>query len=213
MNYTQSRKRRPAQFELIAENSALDFINTLDNRFTEPKELLGSYADLVRFGEDSGILTLSDADDLLERSRNDPQKTSKALRKAAELRESMYAIFDAIVRKKRAPAAALATLNGHVQEAARQRQLVEVNGGFERHIEYRHSLDSLRWAIAIAAADLLTSDQLPFIHTCSSPTCQWFFLDTSKNHRRRWCDMKSCGNRAKVRRFYANQRKGAEARG
>ena len=56
-NHTQSRKRRPPQFELVAGNAGLDFINTLDDRFTEPKELLTSYADLIRFGEDSGILT------------------------------------------------------------------------------------------------------------------------------------------------------------
>jgi predicted RNA-binding Zn ribbon-like protein len=205
-----SRKRRAPQFELIAENAALDFINTLDDRFTEPKELLASYADLVRFGEDSGILTPGDADYLLEQSRTDREKANKALRKAVELRESMYTIFEAIVRKKRVPAAALATLNEHLREAAGQRQLVQISEAFERRIDYRESLDSLRWAVAIAAADLLASGQLPFTRTCSSPTCQWFFLDTSKNHRRRWCSMQSCGNRAKVRRFYANQRRTAK---
>jgi predicted RNA-binding Zn ribbon-like protein len=213
MNQLHSRKRRAPRFELIAENAALDFINTLDDRFTKPKELLASYADLVLFGEDSGILTPSDADYLLEQSRTGLEKANKALRKAVELRESMYAIFEAIVRKKRVPAAALATLNEHLHEAAGQRQLVQISEAFERRIDYRESLDSLRWAVAIAAADLLASGQLPFIRTCSSPTCQWFFLDTSKNHRRRWCDMRLCGNRAKVRRFYANQRKSAEARG
>jgi len=33
--------------------------------------------------------------------------------------------------------------------------------------------------------------------------CRWLFLDTSKNHTRRWCDMKVCGNRIKARRFKA----------
>jgi predicted RNA-binding Zn ribbon-like protein len=47
---------------------------------------------------------------------------------------------------------------------------------------------------------------LPFVRACSSKDCEWFFLDTSKNHHRRWCDMKRCGNRAKVRRFYAKKR-------
>jgi predicted RNA-binding Zn ribbon-like protein len=209
MNQTPSRKRRAPQFELVAGQAGLDFINTLDDRFTEPKELLASYANLVRFGEDSEILTPSDADDLFEQSLSKPEKAHKALRKAVELREAMYVIFEAIVKKKRVPAHALATLNEHFQEATSRRQLVHVNGGFQRRLDYRGSLDSIGWAIAITAADLLTSDQLPFVHTCSSPTCQWFFLDTSKNHRRRWCDMKACGNRAKVRRFYANRRKGS----
>jgi predicted RNA-binding Zn ribbon-like protein len=212
-NHTQSRKRQPPQFELVAGNAGLDFINTLDDRFTEPKELLTSYADLVRFGEDSEILTPSDADILLKQSGAEPEKAQKALRKAVELREAMYAIFEAIAKKKRVPIPALATLNEYIQEAAGRRQLKQANGRFERRLDYLGSLDSVSWAIALTAADLLTSDQLPFVHTCSSPTCQWFFLDTSKNHRRRWCDMKACGNRAKVRRFYANQKKHSQAHG
>jgi predicted RNA-binding Zn ribbon-like protein len=30
----------------------------------------------------------------------------------------------------------------------------------------------------------------------------WLFIDASKNATRRWCDMASCGNRAKARRHY-----------
>ena len=54
------------------------------------------------------------------------------------------------------------------------------------------------WPIARSAADLLASDQLAYVRACSSKVCEWFFLDTSKNHHRRWCDMTRCGNRAKV---------------
>jgi predicted RNA-binding Zn ribbon-like protein len=32
------------------------------------------------------------------------------------------------------------------------------------------------------------------------------FVDTSKNHSRRWCDMKVCGNRVKARKFYRRQK-------
>ena len=67
--------------------------------------------------------------------------------------------------------------------------------------------ESLLWPIARAAGDLLVSDQLPYVRTCVSKTCEWFFLDTSKSHHRRWCDMTRCGNRAKVQRFYARQKK------
>jgi predicted RNA-binding Zn ribbon-like protein len=62
------------------------------------------------------------------------------------------------------------------------------------------------WPTVRSAAELLASNNLPFVRACSSKTCQWFFLDTSKNHLRRWCSMKLCGNRAKVRKFYARQR-------
>jgi len=36
--------------------------------------------------------------------------------------------------------------------------------------------------------------------------CGWLFLDSSRNHTRRGCDMRVCGNRAKARRHYERQR-------
>src|SRR5664280_2943804 len=41
-----------------------------------------------------------------------------------------------------------------------------------------------------------------FIRECGAPDCEWLFLDQSRNGSRRWCDMKSCGNRQKARRHY-----------
>jgi hypothetical protein len=64
------------------------------------------------------------------------------------------------------------------------------------------------WLLAEAANDLLTSPQASHTRRCASSTCQWLFLDTSKNHTRRWCDMKVCGNRNKARRFHLRQAAG-----
>jgi predicted RNA-binding Zn ribbon-like protein len=70
-------------------------------------------------------------------------------------------------------------------------------------------LDSPLWPIARQAAELLVTEQRRRVHECAADDCRWLFLDTSKNRSRRWCDMKSCGNRAKVRSFYERQRAGA----
>ena len=51
------------------------------------------------------------------------------------------------------------------------------------------------WAIAKSAMELLTSPDVQHVRACQSDTCRWVFLVTSKNHSRRWCDMKICGNR------------------
>ena len=52
-----------------------------------------------------------------------------------------------------------------------------------------------------ADAELLASEQqLAHLRQCCGDNCGWLFLDSSKNHSRRWCDMRDCGNRAKVRR-------------
>jgi predicted RNA-binding Zn ribbon-like protein len=201
-------RRRPPRFDLIAGNVCLDFVNTLDDRYIKPKELLESYVDLARFAEDTGILNSRQVDFLYERSAADPERAEQTLIWGRELREAIHDVFFAIMNKRAVPPAALARLNADVQAAAGHMQLVPAKGGFEWKFDDVNDLDSVLWPIARAAGDLLASDQLPYVRACFSKTCEWFFLDTSKNHHRRWCDMTRCGNRAKVRSFYARQKKG-----
>jgi predicted RNA-binding Zn ribbon-like protein len=201
-------RRRPPRFDLIAGNLSLDFVNTLDDRHIKPKELLGTYLDLARFGEDTGLLSERQADRLYERSYLEPDHAQEALLWGRQLREAIHDVFWAIMNKRPVPAAALARLNADAQTAAGHMRLVAAKGGgFEWSFDDFGDFDSLLWPIARAAADLLASDLLPYVRACSSKTCEWFFLDTSKNHHRRWCDMTRCGNRAKVQRFYARKKK------
>ena len=199
-------RRRPPRFELIAGNVALDFANTLDDRHTKPKELLNSYIDLARFGEDTGLLTPSQVDRLFERSYIEPDEAEKALRWARELREAIHDVFWAVINGRPAPPAALARLNAYTQSAAEHLRLTQVGDGFEWRFDDLGTFDGILWPIARAATELLASDQLPLVRACADKGCEWFFLDTSKNHQRRWCDMTKCGNRAKVRKFYARQK-------
>jgi predicted RNA-binding Zn ribbon-like protein len=67
-------------------------------------------------------------------------------------------------------------------------------------------LDRVTWWVARSAAELLTSKNLTFVRECASYDCGWLFLDTTKNRSRRWCDMRTCGNRAKSRRHYERRR-------
>jgi len=198
--------RRPPRFELVGDNLALDFVNTLDDRHTQPKDLLATYADLLRFGEDSGAIDPGLFDRLLERSHLVQHKTQEILQQARELREIIHDVFWAVINRRPVPAAALAKLNAAAVTAAGHMHLVPVKDGFEWRFDDFGAWDAMLWPIARSAAELLASDQLPYVHACSSKTCQWLFLDTSKNHRRRWCDMTNCGNRAKVNRFYSRKR-------
>ncbi len=202
--------RRPPRFDLIAGNVPLDFVNTLDDRHTQPKELLEHYDDLARFGEDTGLLDPIQADRLVKRSSKFPELAEEALRRAKQLREAIHDVFWALINHRAVPAAALATLNADARIAAAHLHLVTINGAFEWRFDDLDDFDIFLWQIARSAVDLLASDQLPFVRACSSKECEWFFLDTSKNHHRRWCDMKRCGNRAKVRKFYAKNKTTSE---
>lgn len=184
-------------------------MNTLDDRFSDaPKEFLKDYVDLARFLEDTGTLTSPIADRLITRSMLYREEAGRALDSAIQLREAISDIFYAVVRKKPVPAASLATLNQHVQEAAQHLEIVRGKHGFEWRFDTRsEDLLTPLWLIARDAAELLASERMDFVRTCASRTCEWLFLDESKNHRRRWCDMTKCGNRAKVKRFYVRQKR------
>jgi predicted RNA-binding Zn ribbon-like protein len=210
--YTDTvKRRRPARFELIAGAVCLDFINTLDDRFmAEPKELLQRYVDLARFSEDTGTLPDVQVDRLMKRSIQNPEEAQRALTSAIRLREAMSEIFYARAQGKPIPAMALIILNQHVQESAQHLKLLPGKDRFDWTFEFdTEDLFAPLWPIARDAAQLLASDQLEFVRACASKKCEWLFLDESKNHRRRWCDMTKCGNRAKVKRFYTRKKKAA----
>ena len=99
-------RRRPPRFDLIAGNVCLDFVNTLDDRYTKPKELLETYIDLVRFGEDTGVLDSRQVDHLFERGQSDPDRAQKVLGWARELREAIHDVFRALMDKKSSSAGA-----------------------------------------------------------------------------------------------------------
>jgi predicted RNA-binding Zn ribbon-like protein len=217
MTETRPGRRGPPFFELLG-NVCLDFINTLDDRPSgEPKELLKNYYDLARFGEDAGILTPEQLDFFYEQVHLMPDEAEEALRRAINLREALYAIFSALLNKQTAPQLAMDRLNTNLHDAALHSRLVQpktaqtempqVEGRLEWRFDAMTSkFNAMLWPIARAAAGLLASSDVALVRACSSPTCQWLFLDTSKNHQRRWCSMKQCGNRAKVRRFYAKKK-------
>ena len=209
MAQTKTPRHRPPQFDLVGGSVPLDFINTLDDRFTsEPKELLKSYADLARFAEDTRILEPPEAGHFSHLSQQSPREAERALRAAIELREAMFEVIWAIVRHKAVPRTALRKLNEYLQRSAQHSSLVQAKEKFEWRFNVTpDNFEAPLWPIARAAAELLSSDHLEFVRACASETCQWLFLDLSKNHRRRWCDMTKCGNRAKVRSFYARQKK------
>jgi len=146
-------------------------------------------------------------DRLMTRSMQNPEGAERALASAIELREAISDIFYARVKNKPVPAAGLSILNAHVRDAAQHLRLVSGKERFAWTFDAdTHDLLAPLWPIARDAAQLLASDQLPFVRPCASKTCEWLFLDESKNHRRRWCDMTKCGNRAKARSFYKRQK-------
>jgi predicted RNA-binding Zn ribbon-like protein len=200
-------------YQIIAGHPALDFVNTLDNRFSEdgPRELVNSYSDLLSFSRQAGLLGASQVNALAAREesvKSHSAKAAGALRAARELREGLAAILYTTLNEPRQPAPQdLKTLERHFLRADEHRELVWSGDADEapraqwQWGAFASELELPVWALARSAASLLTSAAMDHVRMCSSETCRWLFYDTSKNHSRRWCDMKVCGNRMKARRF------------
>ncbi len=197
------------EFELSGGALCLDFANTLGDRPRSANEHLRDYGDFLRFSRQAGSIP---ADDLteLERLYTDCSTCADAVfNRIVEVREAIYRIFSAEVVGESPDDDDIQILNTALKKAMRQTELRCCDGDFGWHWGGpAQALDRPLWPIVRSAADLLTSDEVPHLRECDSETCSWLFVDRSRTRRRRWCDMSTCGNRAKARRHYQRRRQG-----
>jgi len=205
-----SQFKAKSPFEFTGGNLCLDFADTVNGRTTDhPEELLTDYGRLLQWAEESGAIGRKTAERLHRLASENPGGAEATLRNAVQLRGALFDIFSAVAEKRAIPVAALAILNKVIRQVSHHIEIAHLNGRFMWDwLEPEANLDSMLWPVARAAADLLCSDEIVYVRECASDTCAWLFLDKTKNHRRRWCDMKICGNRDKARRYYQRQKVG-----
>jgi predicted RNA-binding Zn ribbon-like protein len=123
-------------------------------------------------------------------------------------------------RRVRAALRALAE-RGETQDKVREDAVVEINrvlgrsagtrrldpgidGSYSRSfVPTGDAFAGLMIPIVESAADTLIGHELARVRRCADPRCHRVFLDGTKNGLRRWCDMGTCGNRAKAARHRA----------
>lgn len=191
------------QFDLSAGILALDFANTVHDRTDEhPRDDIESYDDLLAFARETRIIRTEDADHLREIANRRPFEANAVLANATSLRETIFRIMAAITQNRQPDEADLNGLNAALSTALQHGCVVPANGGFRwGWQETKDTLDRVIWPIAYSALELLTEGDLDRLRMCSAEDCSWLFIDTSRNKSRKWCDMKTCGNRAKVARY------------
>jgi predicted RNA-binding Zn ribbon-like protein len=191
-------------FDLRGGALCLDFTNSVSDRAGEaPVERLRSYADLVAWARQAGVVDQDEAAALTLRSAERPAAAEQALAGAIDLREILFRLFVGVAAGEPPPPADLAALNERLPGALGHLRVAPEGDGFAwRWAEDPGALDPMLAPIVRSAADLLTGPDLAAVRECASGACRWLFLDRSRNRSRRWCDMKVCGNRAKARRHY-----------
>jgi predicted RNA-binding Zn ribbon-like protein len=185
----------------------LDFVNTLSGRPTStPVEGLDSYAALVEWARKSQAVSGETADRLAAVAQRQPQPATLALARARFLRELVHMVMTSISEGHAPAADTLDALSDVVAAAYAHARLVAHGGALQWATDADDHLDRITWEVARAAARLVTSPRLARVRACEAATCGWWFVDDTKNHIRRWCDMKICGNREKLRRYRAARR-------
>jgi predicted RNA-binding Zn ribbon-like protein len=201
----------PSEFQLVAGHLALDFANTLDYRYDPDRliDLLPSYERFLAFCRQSEVVTAPQMRKLLGGlSDFDAQHVLKGV---IELREALYFLILSAVHGRNPDESHLRTLNRFLSEAPAVEEVAWHKRRFVRSSrDIAERPDGPLRQVVEAAVILITSSDIYNVRECSEKTCRWFFLDRSRNHSRRWCDMQLCGNRSKAKRFYARTRSDVE---
>jgi predicted RNA-binding Zn ribbon-like protein len=196
---------------LVGNTLCLDFANTLYGHSGTPlHEYLFGYRDLVVWSRRAGILTEEDAERLIRVAERHPSEALSIFHRAIALRETLFRIFSAIARGISPKQADVVALNTARSAALVHSQIERTRGQFVLDWDDKTALDRMLWLIAVSATELLTSEKVKRVRECAGQTCDWLFVDTSRNQMRRWCSMRECGNRAKARRFLERKRKRAK---
>lgn len=203
------------EMKFVGGRLCLDFVNTVDvwantggrehlrNYGDHPlREKIVDYKALVRWGQLAGVISRSDASELLEYSASHAPDANVTMSRALRLRRALYRILKSLLQRWEPESGDIDILQRELLVARKRQIIVFRDGAFLWTREaVPDSLDRILWPIALSAGDLLTSADLGRLRQCKSEQCGWMFLDSSRNRSRHWCDMSDCGNIDKVRRF------------
>ena len=190
---------------------ALDLLNTWNFNADQPLDLLQSPEDLVIWLASAG---LPDDAYCAELSSSPPYRRI-LLDEALWLRRDILLIVQSLVAGELPPPYTVDALNRILTESGTSFRLNSLTlppeGDQEERMEgqlvlnvHEHisSVLGVLQPIALSAARIVTEANPTRIRQCASSNCMYWFLDTSKSGRRRWCSMSRCGNRAKVAKHY-----------
>ncbi len=185
-------------------DTSLEFINTLEHSEGGDRDDLPTLEAALDWLVGHGAMHPEAA--AMETGRED-----RAARLAGLLgvREAMRDVVDAAVAGRPPAPASLDMVNRTLRAEPAPELVATADGVVEAH---RHAPDAVADALSRVArplADALAEGRPDRLRVCANDACRWVFYDTSRTGRRRWCDMSSCGNRAKARRHRARLRGGA----
>jgi len=181
------------RFYLIGNNLALDFVNSI--MFDATAENLAAWAVAV------GLISEGDA----EQSR--PKWRPDQLERISTFRQRLRGMVESLLENGGISEPDIDAVNRILRQGGRFVELQRTADSFVKRVEI-DATDAANLLVPIAESfvDLLCYGNLDYLRQCENPDCILYFYDTTKNHRRRWCSMAACGNRAKASKFYKRKK-------
>jgi predicted RNA-binding Zn ribbon-like protein len=202
------QQRDSALPEWSDSRPCVNFVNTVDPRIgPDPRELLPGYGALLTWAHRTGVLDEREVREAHAAAEKAPQRASRCHQEVIRVRETLYGVLRALAEGRDPDPRDAHALQDAATDLFRQRVLRW--DGTRWQWSWRRTDPLLLPLLRVLddAVALLTADADPHLGMCAAEQCGWLFTDTSKSGTKRWCNMRTCGNRAKARRHLQRRKR------
>ena len=194
-------------FIFVGDRLWLDFVNTDDIELGVRRDALRDFGTMLEWLAAVGVIDHDRRVAIVRRAEQQPAGATAALLDARRVRSALRALAEHGGVSPDARTEAVAEINRVLGRSAGTRRLeISPDGSYARNfVAGGDAFAALMMPVVDDGADSLIAGELGRVRCCSDPRCRRVFLDSTKNGRRRWCDMATCGNRAKAARHRARE--------
>lgn len=187
----------------------VDFANTLEWDRGQPTDEIPDAEALLSWLRRRGVISERGRAAESARLRRDPVEAERRLDRFRHLRRLLHAVAARTSAGQAPTVVQLRELNHILRHGLHYHQLrVDRDRARYTLAQVGDRLDQARATIASGLAQFLADESPDRLRTCANEGCRYVFVDRSPAGRRRWCDMRTCGNQAKVARHRARARDG-----
>ncbi|HEX6655413.1 MAG TPA: CGNR zinc finger domain-containing protein [Candidatus Limnocylindria bacterium] len=180
------------------------FANTLSHTRGEPHDDIPNGEALLQWLRDRGLVSARGRATEAAHMRRDPEEEARRMERFRLLRSLLHEVAGELAASGDPSEESVTQLNHILRHGLHYHQLRRGRDGAQYEVsQVGDRLDQARAAIAGSFAHFLADDAPERLRVCANDGCRWIFVDRSPAGRRRWCDMRTCGNQAKVARHRA----------